>query len=211
MGLREQKKQQTRQRLLSVASTLFDQQGFQVTTVDDIAAQAKVSRMTFFNYFDAKEKLLEGLAIDVFSQHSSLFEVMVGDEGTLGAAAPPELGERLDVIIKHRKLLKMVIQHTQLLHNLNLSTAQSSDAIAPYIENHFQNRINRVCEAQQQGVIRDDIEATEICHLYDALRNNVVGRWLVDDDAAPDLLKQRFSAAIRVFQAGLKTTKSKSA
>lgn len=204
MGLREQKKQQTRQCLLSVASKLFDQQGFQVTTIDEIAAQAKISRMTFFNYFAGKDKLLEALAIDLFSQHRSLFEIMVGDEGTLGAVAPPDLDERLDVIITHRKLLKMVAQHTQLFNNFALSTAPSADSIAPYMESHFQNRLNRVREAQQQGVIRDDIEATEVCHLYDALRNDIVGRWLLDDDASPNLLKQRFSAAMRVFQLGLK-------
>lgn len=208
MGLREQKKQQTHQRLLSVASILFDQQGFQTTTVDDIVAQAKISRMTFFNYFAGKDKLLEALAIEWFSQHSSLFEIMIGNEGTPEAVTPPELDERLNVIITHRKFLKMIVQHTQLFNNFAPSTDSPSDSVEPYIESHFQNRLNRVREAQQQEVIRDDIEATEICHLYDALRNNIVGRWLLDEDAKPNLLKQRFSAAMRVFQSGLKVADS---
>jgi len=211
MGLREQKKQQTRQRLLSVASNLFDQQGFQATTVDDLAAQAEISRMTFFNYFAGKDKLLEELAIDLFSQHRSLFEVMIGNEDTPEVVTPPELDERLNVIIAHRKLLKMIVQHTHLFNNFVSSTAPAADAIAPFMESHFEHRLNRVRLAQQQQVIRGDIEATEICHLYDALRNDIVGRWLLDDEASPSLLKQRFSAAMRVFQSGLKTATSKSA
>jgi len=211
MGLREQKKQQTRQRLLSVASNLFDQQGFQATTVDDLAAQAEISRMTFFNYFAGKDKLLEELAIDLFSQHRSLFEVMIGNEDTPEVVTPPELDERLNVIIAHRKLLKMIVQHTQLFNNFVSSTAPAAEAIAPFMESHFEHRLNRVRQAQQQQVIRGDIEASEICHLYDALRNDIVGRWLLDDEAPPSLLKQRFSAAMRVFQSGLKTATSKSA
>jgi len=37
---------------------LFDQQGFDETTVDDIARAAGVSRRTFFRYFDSKSAVL---------------------------------------------------------------------------------------------------------------------------------------------------------
>ncbi|WP_101759208.1 TetR/AcrR family transcriptional regulator [Oceanicoccus sp. KOV_DT_Chl] len=204
MGLREQKKQQTRQRLLAVAATLFDQAGFQATTVDEIAAQANISRMTFFNYFASKEKVLEALAIDWLNHHSALFEIMIGGEGTPEAVTPPELTKRLDVIIKHRKFLKMVVQHSQLFNNFSASSETPDPSVTPYMASHFQNRLTRVREAQQQGSVRSDIEATEICHLYDAMRNDIVGRWLMDDDATEKQLRKRFSGAMRLFLSGLK-------
>ncbi|WP_101758053.1 TetR/AcrR family transcriptional regulator [Oceanicoccus sp. KOV_DT_Chl] len=204
MGLRQQKKQQTRQRLMAVAATLFDLQGFPATTVDEIAAQVNISRMTFFNYFASKEKLLEALAIDWFSRHSTLFEIMIGGEGTPEAVAPPELNKRLDVIVRHRKFLKMVVLHSQLFNNFTPSSETTDLTVAPYMESHFQNRLTRVREAQQQGSIRNDIEATEICHIYDALRNDIVGRWLMDDDATEKQLRARFSGAMRLFLSGLK-------
>ena len=86
----------------------------------------------------------------------------------------------------------------------NFSTPYSSSAaVNDFIESHFQNRLRRVREAQRDKVIRGDIEAGEICHLYDAIRNDIVGRWLLDDDADGKTLKARFDAAMRVFQAGL--------
>lgn len=55
---RERKKQLTRQRISDVATALFLKRGFETVTFDDIAAKAKVSRMTVFNYFPRKEDLI---------------------------------------------------------------------------------------------------------------------------------------------------------
>ncbi|GAA4915300.1 AcrR family transcriptional regulator [Nonomuraea thailandensis] len=58
MSLRERKKQQTRQALLDAAGRLFDEQGYETTTVDQIAAAAGVSTRTFFTYFRHKADVL---------------------------------------------------------------------------------------------------------------------------------------------------------
>ncbi|VFS75026.1 HTH-type transcriptional regulator luxR [Raoultella planticola] len=51
------KKRLTRQQLSNTATELFIKQGFDNVTVSDIAAAAKVSKMTVFNYFPRKEEL----------------------------------------------------------------------------------------------------------------------------------------------------------
>jgi AcrR family transcriptional regulator len=57
-GLRERKKQQTRQLLADTARRLFARRGFENVSVAEIARAADVSEATVFNYFPTKEDLV---------------------------------------------------------------------------------------------------------------------------------------------------------
>ena len=85
-GLRERKRQQTRERLSRAAMALFLERGFEATTLDDIAAAAEVSRRSFFHYFASKEDV-------VFAWHEEITAALIAavaarprDESMLAAA-----------------------------------------------------------------------------------------------------------------------------
>lgn len=53
--MREQKRRDTRRRMLEAARRLFEEHGYDQTTVEMIAADAGVSARTFHRYFDTKD------------------------------------------------------------------------------------------------------------------------------------------------------------
>jgi AcrR family transcriptional regulator len=56
--LRERKRARTRQALVEAAVDLFERNGYERTTVAEIAAAADIGTRTFFSYFASKEELL---------------------------------------------------------------------------------------------------------------------------------------------------------
>ncbi|MCQ4209946.1 TetR family transcriptional regulator [Streptomyces longispororuber] len=57
-GLRERKKEQTRQRIAAAALRLFSERGFEAVTVNEIAEAGEVAKATLFAYFPTKESLV---------------------------------------------------------------------------------------------------------------------------------------------------------
>jgi AcrR family transcriptional regulator len=57
-GLRERKKLKTRESIQREAMRLFGKQGYEQTTIEQIAAAVEISPSTFFNYFPSKEDVV---------------------------------------------------------------------------------------------------------------------------------------------------------
>jgi len=77
LGLRECKKQRTRQEIADSAMRLFTERGFDHVTVAEVAAAASVSEKTVFNYFPTKEDLFYD---EIPQREAALREAIQGRE-----------------------------------------------------------------------------------------------------------------------------------
>jgi AcrR family transcriptional regulator len=204
VSLRARKKRETRQRVIAAAKSLLKEKGYETTTVEDIAEKAQISRMTFFNYFSGKDKLLEALAAEMFAENEAVFEQILASTGTIDEALPRELEERLDLIIRYRSFLAVVVKYTKLFSNFYPHNATPADIDPDQLSQYYQAKLELVSQAQAAGSIRDDIPASEICYAYYALRNDAVGRWLLQENQPGEVLKSNFRMAMAIFLNGLK-------
>ncbi|NDI35469.1 TetR/AcrR family transcriptional regulator [Chengkuizengella sediminis] len=65
-GVRENKKQRTREKIIQVSKELFLTEGYDGTTTKKIAQKAEIGEGTIFNYFDSKLEILYASMMDEF-------------------------------------------------------------------------------------------------------------------------------------------------
>src|SRR4030095_4248950 len=80
--------------ILRVAADKFSKQGYQATTLDEIAAEAGISRAAFYVYLPSKEELLRRIYSQVISTAQAAIEQIVAEE--------VPVPEKLRRIIRHQ-------------------------------------------------------------------------------------------------------------
>jgi len=93
-GLRERKKQKTRDTIVRVALELFAERGFQQTTIAQIAEAADVSPRTVSTYFPAKEELVFDLNGDMKERLAESIRQRPSGQNTMEALRTWILNER---------------------------------------------------------------------------------------------------------------------
>ncbi len=101
-GLRERKKRKTRESIQREAMRLFQKQGYEETTIEQIAAAVEVSPSTFFNYFPTKEDVVLYDAYDPMI--AALLSGRPADE-PLSAAVRAVLESMADVFDRDREVI----------------------------------------------------------------------------------------------------------
>ncbi|HEX2040795.1 MAG TPA: TetR/AcrR family transcriptional regulator [Acidimicrobiales bacterium] len=81
--LRQRKKDQTRARLIEVSQRLFDEQGYDATTVEQICKEAEVSSPTLLVYFASKERLALASDYDTLADFRAGVEDPARGESTI--------------------------------------------------------------------------------------------------------------------------------
>ena len=100
MGLRELKKEQTRQLIADTAWRLFADRGFDRVTVAEIAREAQVAEATVFNYFPTKE--------DLFYWRLEAFGTRLADAVSARPAGEPVLAAFRRALLDEGGLLTQV-------------------------------------------------------------------------------------------------------
>jgi AcrR family transcriptional regulator len=185
MGLRERKKEQTRQLIAETAWRLFADRGFAQVTVAEVARQAQVAVATVFNYFPTKEDLfyhrLETFGarlVDAIATRAEGEPVLVAfrryllESGGLLAqveAGDPQALERL------RTVNRVIAASPALLAREQRALARNADALAALL----------AAETDTQAHdLRPQIAANALIGVQRALIDYIRRRVVADEEPA---------------------------
>jgi len=167
VGLRERKKQQTRQQIYEAARKLFETRGFDRVSVAEVARAADVSEVTVFNYFPTKEDLLYGgmeffeeqLIEAVRTRPKGESAVKAFRRRLLAGAERLETKQTADAILKGAQLI---------------SASPSLVAREREIVERFTARLAEVL-AQETGAGAEDVEPLVVASVLMATHRTLVG------------------------------------
>jgi AcrR family transcriptional regulator len=193
---RARKKAATKQAIQEHALRLFAEKGYDATTVDEIAAAAGVSHMTFFRYFPRKEAVVE------YDEYDPLIEELIAarpsDEPPL-TALHAAIRTGLDAILSTDR--EALLQRTRLV--LSNPTLRSRNVIAQdTTRDLFAGAL-----AKRAGLATPDFTATVQASAALAAIGPAMTAWAEGEDDDPVAL---IDAAFAALLAGMSPTPSRS-
>lgn len=190
MGLRERKKEQTRAALVDAADRLFADNGYDRTTVADIAAAAGVSTRTFFAYFPAKEDVLFAGTDERLRAIAEAFDAITASgpvdalrqllDRVLAASDDLSSQNRLAAILARPELQAQALQRLLAAQNL----------IAERLRLGYPDRLDHTLSRAMAGAVVGALVATVMAG--------------VEEGTSSDALRDRIRRAFSLLENGLR-------
>ncbi|KAB8140356.1 TetR family transcriptional regulator [Chloroflexia bacterium SDU3-3] len=184
-GVRERKRRETRQRIAETGLRLFLSSGYEQTTLDTIAAEAGISRRTFFSYFKSKEDIL-------FVWQSAGWAIAQQD---LLAASPDEhpLDAVRDVFIRH--VAPYTNSQMQAIDRLLRSSEPLRARKQAFYEEQERTLFATLCQIWRQPQRRPELRMVAMACIG-AIRLSLEAWSQQDtpDKPLPDVIRESFAA-----------------
>ncbi len=175
----------TKRALADAAVDLFIRQGYEETSIEEIAAAAGVSRRTFFRYFPTKEAVILEPMVDDINQFVERLEARPRDESIL---------DSLLVVSGEQKAGNPYLPTAMRLYRAVRSTPQLGGTVSTFLD-HFRNSI-AAWAAPRLGRSPDDLHVQLIAAGATAAREAALRLWAEGDDptALPAISDEAYRA-----------------
>jgi AcrR family transcriptional regulator len=175
LGRRERRKLEVRTRIYSAARELFAKQGFDETTVDEIAERADVAPATFFNHFQSKQAILGLMTGEVVEHlHAMTVESLVGDGPAFDRIRHFITRGAEDISASRGAARETLLEFMRL--------DATPNGPHPYLERLFEPIISLVVEGQASGEIRTDRDPAFLTQMAVGMINSAITNWLANPD-----------------------------
>jgi AcrR family transcriptional regulator len=174
-GRRARRRRELRARVYDAARDLFGEQGFDSTTVEQIAERADIAPATFFNHFQTKSGVLALMTDDVITYVGLLVGQHLEREGSIrerlvGLATDAAAQIREAHLVARDVVLELV------------RTEGRPENTAPYLA-RVHEPLRRMLESgQAAGRIRTDEDAVFLAEMVLGTLNAALTNWLADPE-----------------------------
>ena len=159
---RERKKKATRDAIFRVAQKLFDQKGFENTSVEDITEKVDIAQSTFFNYFPRKEDIL----VEIFKRKLPFLRKKCQEIVALDAP----ITSKIHKIFSTTARIAAQNEHiTRAMLIKNFSSFSNKEYSGVFFED-FRSSLSLILKkGQEEGHIRRDVPALKLATMLEGV------------------------------------------
>ena len=166
---RERKKQAMKQHIYNCALELFMKNGYENTTVDEIAEAADIGRATFFNHYPVKEDVLHEIAAYTVNYARGIFdrEFSVDDRSAREKIKRSlhEFGRIFDRNPRHHRSVVLDVMRSQT--GSPIGTKVPADELLTALAGHLSAE-------QQRGEINADLDPWQLAEMLTGIYNYTI-------------------------------------
>lgn len=196
-GIRETKKEQTRQAIMQAAIKLFSEKGFEKTSIEELARAAGIGKGTIYSYFQTKTDILHAFCEDeLVCLHQELTDNADKEIPILQQMVAIYMSE-FRLITENREFGRLFMQQTAFPRDVDLEMHLENET------NYFKLLFPLLEKAQERGELRKDIELLYITGHFYGLYLLLVSAWYtgrVQTEEAEVALETLFRQAMEGLQ-----------
>ena len=173
MSLREEKKQKTKQAIMDAAITLFSTNGFENTSIEELARVAGVGKGTVYGYFQTKKEILHAFCDYELDQiHKELVKQANPDAPILEQVLTIYMTE-FNHVTRNKEFGRIFMRQTVFPDE---NDAQDNLQIE---DKYFQLLFPILKKAQDRGELRKNIELLHITGHFYGLYILIISSWYI--------------------------------
>jgi len=167
----------TRATVLKAALSVFSAKGYAAATLDDVAKAAKVTRGAIYWHFKGKADLYNTLVEEMSARGTSIMQQAVAEGGTLIDILRRVFVNQCALIEddkEARSVMELALFKTGLdpdLEDGRKKQIESGNALIAGIADALKMGVS-------QGILRDDIDPTDMARAFIAFENGAIQQWL---------------------------------
>ena len=197
MPIKNNPRENTRERIINSAKKLFAEQGYQKTTIIDISKRAGLSEAALYEYFQGKESLLLMIPdLWVSELVRDLDEQLFGVKGTVN-----KLRKYLWLYMRRveQSPLDAKIVYLFLKTNANFLNTE----VYSNVKNFYSYLFDIFEEGRKTGEMKADLNSRAARDIFVGTMDNIISRWLLKDMSYSlfDNLENTFDLMVDAFKA----------
>jgi len=190
--------EERKQQITEAATTVFSRLGFHKARIDDIAAEAGLSKGTLYLYYKSKDEIIASLLAKLFDREFAALDSLKKDQRPAAERLLVFVEQSTSALLKWQRIIPIMFEF--------LSRISRQSVVQQAFKSYFHSYMERLTPIIQQGIDSGEfksVDAQEIAIAIGAIFEGTILLWVYDPEFIN--VQHHVSSGVQFLLEGIKT------